>query len=721
MLTAAGILTASPALAQNAGGVIPLDEVVVEGATGDGTESGDGPVGDYVASQSLTGTKTDTPITKTPQSIAVVPAEQIEDQDAQSVAEALRYTPGVFSEYRGASNLRDEVFVRGFYYVPRYLDGLYFGGDLSYARIDPYFLERIELLSGPSSVLYGQANPGGIINMTSKLPTETPRGEVRTTFGSGDYVGASFDVSGPVPGVDTLSYRLVGTGFRRDLQEEFTKQSLLGITPSVTWRPDATTSLTILGGYQYEPDAGFRNFLDAAGTVSPIAGYGYVPRDFFVSDPDYEELTREQYWIGSKFEHEFNDILTVRQNARYQHVDHTHHTLIWGYTSASPTTGADTIVHRTASGGDESWDQFVIDNQAQVDVTTGPVSHTLLGGLDYRYRVRDYIWGRNSDVPTIDLANPTYGTIDYDSVALTTSDDQDLTAQQVGLYLQEQAEWGRLNVMAGGRVDFASTDIDDNLAGTSTSYDDTAFTWRVGAIYDLGWGISPYASYSTSFEPSLYAPPAGESAFEPTTADQLEVGVKYAPEGYDFLLTAAYYDITQRNVVQGTWDPALAQTVYRQIGEIHNRGVELSARGELFDRLSLIASYSYIHSEIEKSVAASEVGKTPARIPEHQASLWAKYAFKNPRLYGLELGGGVRYIGTSQGNNENTFQVDGVTLFDAMASYDFGALDSDLEGLKLQVNVKNIADTKYVASCASAYACFYGEGRTILASLAYQW
>ena len=718
LLAAASVFALNAAGAQDqtaTPGSTALEAVVVDGAS---VEKGDGPVEGYVAKKSLAGTKTDTPIAKTAQSISVVAKEQIEDQNAGSVAEALRYTPGVFTEYRGASNLRDELFVRGFYYVPKYLDGLFLGGDLSYAKIDPYLLERVELISGPASVLYGQANPGGIVNMVSKKPTDGPLSEVELSVGTDKYVSAGFDISRSFD--DAFGYRIAARGLSRDLQEDYAKNRSLAIAPSLTWSPEEGTSLTILGGYQNEPDAGYRNFLDAAGTVMPIPGFGFVPRDFFVSDPDFERSERKQAWIGYEFEHEFNDVFTFRQNARYHHVDWLHHTLVYGSASPDPVTGNNTVVSRSASGGTDTWNQFTIDNQIEAKVSTGAAEHTLLGGIDFQHRTRDYQWGRASG-PDINLADPHYGDFDFDSLVLATTDLQDLTARQTGVYLQDQVEIGGLNLLAGLRYDWADTEIDDRLGTNDQSYDDGAFTWRAGALYAFDNGVSPYVSYATSFEPALYMPPAGASAFSPTTAEQFEIGVKYAPEGSGLLLTAAYYDLRQEDVVAGAWDPDLGQMVYSQVGKIHNRGVELSARAEVTDTVSLIASYSYIDSVVKESVNAGEVGKTPARIPQHQASLWATYTADQGALEGLTLGGGVRYLGTSWGDGGNAFKVGAVTLFDVMASYDFGAKSPDLQGLSLQVNVKNIGDERYVASCANAYSCFYGEGRSIVATLKKTW
>lgn len=718
LLVMAGCMVGNASYAQESSNPIVLDTIVIDGQG----EKGDGPVKGYVARQSKAGTKTDTPIIKTPQSISVVSKQQMEDMDVQSVAEALRFTPGVNTEYRGASNLQDEIGVRGFYYVPRYLDGMLFDNSMSgsYSKIYPYLLERVELLSGPASVLFGQTNPGGLINMVSKKPTGAPIREIEFTSGSRNHYGASFDFSDQIPGSDTLSYRIVGTGLTTDLQEDFTRKQGFAIAPSLTWTPDDQTSLTVLGGYQREPHAGFRNFLDAVGTVSPIEGYGRIPRDFFVSDPDFEKFERDQAWIGYEFERELNDTFTVRQNARFQSVDYEHHTLVFGSKKPDPVTGDDTLISRAASGGGARTNQFTIDNQVEAKFETGAAAHTLLGGFDYRYYSRDYHWGRGS-APDISLTDPQYGGDAYRSIVLTPSQSDKTTARQAGLYVQDQIEIGKLNLMAGGRYDWANTDIDGKVRTIDQSYDDGAFTWRAGAIYNFDNGLAPYISYSTSFEPSLTAPGRNQAAFKPTTADQYEVGIKYAPEGTDILLTAAYFDLTQKDVVKGQWNSSLGENVYRQIGEIHNRGVELSARAEVFERLTLIGSYAYLDSEVEASINQAEVGKTPARQPAHQAALWAKYDFDSGALNGVSLGAGLRYQGKSWGDDANTFEVASATLFDALLSYDFGAAKPEWKGLKLQVNAKNIANKTYVASCSNATACFYGEGRTVSATLKRSW
>ncbi|HEV7306067.1 TonB-dependent siderophore receptor [Ensifer sp.] len=706
LLATASTLTLSEATAQNAAsteGATQLEKITAHG------EKGDGPVDGYVAKQSRAGTKTDTPIAKTPQSISVVPREQMEDQAVRSVAEALRYSAGVFTEYRGDSNLHDETFLRGYFYVPRYLNGLAYGTG-SLGQIDPYLLERVEVIRGPSSVLYGQANPGGIINLVSKKPTIEPLREVEIGFGTNGQLFTGFDFSGAVPGNEAFSYRLTGAGSKADTQENYLEKERVAIAPSLTWAPDAGTSLTVSAIHQNDPKAGYRNFMEKAGTIDPTP-YGHIPKEFLVSDPDYDITKRRQASIGYEFEHELNDTFTFRQNARYTRIDTDYRTLIWNALQADGKT-----ITRMASGGIEDLGQFVIDNQLQAEFDTGAASHTALIGLDYQHANRDYRWGYNfSGVPSIDWTNPEYGNLP--PIALNTTSDTDTTARQLGIYAQEQVEIGKLNLLLGGRYDWASTDISNNISSSETAYDDERFTWRTGAIYNFDNGIAPYVSYSTSFEPTLQTSATG-ALFDPTTAQQFEIGVKYAPEDADYQVIASYYDLTQQNAITYADVPPYDA---RQTGEIRSRGFELEGHARVTESLSLVAAYSHIDQEVTESSASAEIGKAPARVPKDQASLWVKYDVQHGAAEGLGLGAGVRYIGESQGDAVNSYQVPDVVLFDASLSYDFGAINPDYKGTKLQVNAMNLFDKDYVASCASRWACFYGTGRSVTASLKVSW
>ena len=688
----------------DAGQAVELAPVVVEADTA----SAIGPDRGIVAKRSAGATKTSTPIATTPQSVSVVTRQQMDDQNVQSVAQALRYSPGIFTEYRGSSNLHDETIVRGFVYAPRFLDGLAYGSG-SLGQVDPWLLERVELVRGPSSVLYGQASPGGIINMVTKRPTEQAFGEVQATVGNRDRLEGAFDVGGPLTDDGQFLYRLTGIASRFDLEQDFSKQERVAIAPALTWRPNDRTSLTVLANYQNDPEAGFRNFLPTVGVAYPGSlGYGRIPHGFFVSDPDFQNSEREQASIGYQLEHRLNDQVTLRQNARYTHLNAKYATLVFNTLLDDQIT-----LTRFSSSDRQDLDQFVIDNQVEGIVETGPLEHTLLAGLDYRYnRLDSQLW-RGFEVPDIVWTDPVYG-VDAGSANLVT--DQLTKSGQLGIYAQDQIEWQGLHLLFGGRYDWADTDVEDRLAD-DTSQDDRRFTGRAGVLYEFANGLAPYASYSTSFEPNLDSGAPGTGRFKPTTGEQYEVGLKYAPPGWNSLFTLALYDIRQQNVT--TYDPDSGYNI--QTGEIHNQGVELEARSQITDNLGIIGAYTYIDSEVTESAQTGVVGKTPTRIPGQQASAWLDYRFQDGIAKGLNLGGGVRYIGKSYGDSQNTYEVSSATLVDATIGYELGNLVERLNGARIQLNASNLFDEDYVASCAGIDACFYGSGRTVTASLSYRW
>ncbi len=674
--------------------IIELPQIDVEGAAEAET------VG-YVAQGAKSGTKTATALTKTAQSISVVPAQQIADQAAGSVAAALRYSAGIVTEYRGTSNLHDETFVRGFYYAPRYLDGLAFGTN-SFGQIDPWLLSRVDLVKGPSSVLYGQASPGGLIAMTTKTADGAHHGEVVATSGSHNRAGLAVDLGEALS--DTLSWRLVGTGWSVDTQEKGLKQQRYAFAPSLTWEPTDDTRLTLTALSQNEPDAGYRNFREAAGSLYPTASGSLIPWDFLVSDPAFDRSTRNTKALGAQFEHALSATTTLRANARLSQIDSDFRTLTWGAVGADGVT-----ISRTASGGTDALRQGLVDLAIEHRVSMGAVDHTLLFGLDHQDSHRDYQWGFDRSVAAIDWTNPVYGLTDFSLTERVSDTDTDV--RQTGFYLQDQAEVGRWTLSAGLRFDDFETEVSDNTTATNTRFSDTATTGRLAALYSFDNGVAPYASYSTSFEPVTQSS-GSATPFDPTEAEQVEIGVKWASADGRLFAQAAAYDLSQTGVLIYDYTSA----AYQQIGQIDSRGLELEGRAELGQGWSLIGSAGWIDQKVAKTTTASELGKTPARVPEFTASLWGKYTAQS----GYDLALGLRHIGASQGNAANTFEVPETTLVDLAFGYDLGRISAAAEGVRAQINVQNLADKEYVASCASAYACFVGAERTVTASVSYK-
>ena len=671
------------------------------------------PVKGMVATKTLSATKTSAELVKTPQSVSVVTRDQMDALDATSVSQALRYTAGAFTEYRGSSNRNDEVFVRGFSYVPKFLDGLSFGATASSqtGTVDPWLLERVELVRGPASVLFGQVNPGGLISMTSKRPTSEPIHKVQFSTGNRDLAEGAFDFGGPLSDDGRVLYRLNGIARTQHNQVEDYKDSRVAITPAITWYPNDQTRFTLLTSYQKDPDAGYRNFLPAYGTVTSANGK-YIPLDFNVSDPDYDQSWREQTMVGYEFEHQFNDMMTFRQNARYASIKQKYRYLV--YFNSKPES---TLLSRRAQHEERTTNEFGIDNQLEAQFATAQMNHTLLGGLDYKSSNDKQLLMRGSGSQyDMDWTHPVYG-VNVDESTFSTASHEQQNLDQMGLYLQDQMSWNNWELLLSGRYDWTGVRTTDYIDSEKTQQNDNKFTWRTGLLYAFDFGLSPYISYSTSYEPNLQTNRApGSAPFKPTTGKQTEVGVKYQPVD-NTLMSLALYDLKQSNV--STYNSTLGW--FENAGEVRSKGVEAEIHSSLWDSVNLIGSYTYTDAETVNTTVAGTEGKTPARIPAHMASAFASYTFPGGPLKSLTTGVGVRYIGTSYGDAKNTFKVPAVDLYDAMVSYELGELNSSLKGAAVQFNVNNIADTKYVASCASDTACFYGVGRTVTATVSYSW
>lgn len=715
----------------NPDGSVVLDTINVEGQT----ETALGPVGGIVARRSATASKTDAALIETPQSISVVSREQMDRQSATTVSESLRYTPGVLTGTAGLQSKRfDPVFIRGFggfsaaATYATYLDGLkWHHGPRTSIQIDPYLLERVETFRGPSSVLYGQATPGGFVNMVSKPPSDVARNEVFTSVGSYGRVEGGFDFTGPLNEDATLLYRLTGMGRVGETQIDFQDDERVLIAPSLTWAPDADTSLTVHALYQHDPRTSDAAFLPPVGTV--LSGpYGQIPRHFFQGDPNYNRFERTQAYIGYQFEHSFDETWTVRQNLRYAYMEDDIKSVNYLSLAADGRT-----INRNAAYSVHEDRSFSVDNQVQAKFATGALAHTLLAGLDYQRYRNKFNYGQGA-AGSIDWTNPVYG-IPITPVTLTFDRKEPL--DQVGLYVQDQISYDNWRLWLSGRHDWAKsksqiTNMVTGANGGRSEADSNAFTGRIGLVHLFDNGLAPYVSYSTSFEPAL-GMDYHQNALKPMKGRQFEAGLKFEPQGYDASITLSAFHIAKNNVTATDPDishvcPGLPQNrCITQNGEVVSKGFEAEARASILDGLDLIAAYSFTDVEITESDNAALIGKRPVGVAEHMASLWASYTFGSGTLEGLNLGGGVRHIGPSFGTDINEWiaglpsKVPGYTLVDLAFGYDFGRKNPGLEGLRLDVKINNLFDKKYVAACNGYGSCVYGEGRSALATMRYRW
>ena len=683
--------------AQPSGQTLP--EIRVKAAPTDGVEG-------YAAKRSTTATKTDTPLVETPQSISVVTREELDARGAQNVQEALRYVAGVSTEQFGYDNRGFDYFMlRGFpaYGTSDFRDGLKQAGyyDLTFST-EPYGLERVEVLRGPASVMFGQGDAGGIVNRVSKRPTGSTAREVEVQLGSFGRKQIGFDVEGVFNPEGTLQYRLVGVGLDTETQLQYTtgeriSNDRLYLAPSLRWLITPNTTLTVLSEFMKDragDDIWYT--ADADGNLTNV----------LEGDPRFSWLERDIATVGYQLEHRFNDTLTLRQNFRHAHgkAEKQH---FW---ASLDDTDPNTLL-RTAVRDEYDLDQTLLDTHLQAKLRTGAVDHTVLVGLDWNHVKAANKTFENPSTPSLDMQNPVYGQSIADPDLLTWDEKQKST--QLGLYLQDQLRFGqRWTVTAGGRWDRVrtrTTEFED-----STTQRDRAFSGRLAVSYLLPNGWAPYASYAESFLPQSGTQSNGDP-FDPTKGRQYEVGVKYQPQDSRYLFTAALFDLTKSNV--STPDPVDPDAGNVQTGEIRSRGLELEVKGQLMPRLEATASYTYIDAEVTKSnlveedTGVPEQGKRPMQVPRHTAAAWLNYRLAS--VEGLSVGAGVRHVGKRYNDNVNTTSQPSHTLFDAAVGYDTGPW-------RLSLAVTNLFDKDYVQS--RAFGTYWqGVERTVRASVKYRW
>jgi iron complex outermembrane receptor protein len=678
-------------------GTPSLPEVTVS----DQENSAAGPTTGFRAQRATAGTKTDTPLHETPQSVSVVTRQQLDATAADSLDQAFEYTAGIMSQTGGVQRRTSTGFtVRGFNVTgsaPLYLNGSRFPINSLSGTLEPYAYERIELLKGPASILYGQAAPGGLINVVSKRPTTEPLREVEVQAGSWDRKQIATDLGGALTEDGRFTYRLTALARDSDAMIQQIPDDRAQLNAALGWKIGRDTDLTVLAGYSkgksiYDYGKPFD------GSLLPNAN-GALSRKLFVGEEGFDHFDTVGKTLGYLFEHRFSDAWTFRQNLlRFDYTsDNAYLSVPQRITSANRRT-----VARTAASRDDADRGTTLDNQLTGRFATGAVDHTLLLGVDLSQRDFTRIQQLGT-APALDLYAPVYGGAITLAPATRTEQDQ----RQTGLYLQDQLKWGRWVGLIGGRYDEArneSTAVAASGASTATDEKSHAFSPRLGLMYLFDNGVAPYYSFTKSFQPASGTDFFGQT-FKPTRGTQHEVGVKIAPPGMNAEVTVAAYELTQTNVTNTDPDhPGFSI----QTGEVRSRGIEIEGRGRVTRQLELVAALDTIDARTTQSTVAANVGTRPTSVPRNQASLWADWKFD--AVPGLSAGVGVRRIGVQAATA--TLNVPSYTVVDAALRY-------QVKHWRFALNIKNLANRNYVASCS--FACFYGDERNALLSARYSW
>lgn len=658
-----------------------------------------------------TGTKTALDPNDAPMSYTRIDQDLLQKRQADSVNAALRYEPGVSSESRGTVSVFDEYNIRGFKTYSNFYDGLrlpYDGAWNLMPQVDVYATEAVEIVKGPASSLYGYAAPGGMVNQIAKAPKSTQENEIQLRFGTQNLKEVAIDSTGPI--TDTLDYRFVALKRQKDGQMQTTEEERLLINPSLKWQ--ATDDVSVLANlfYQDDPDMVPSTPLPAVGTVYN-ASYGKLGSDAYAGD-EWNKFSKEVFMPSVTVNWDINDKLTFKHITRYTDAEAQQRNM---YNSGGFVEGSDTILNRVAYTTDESMNNWTTDNQLAYTFDTANTSHNLLFGAEYQETDSSAIYydaGANG-TPNLDLSNPDFSQINTATLPLDTyRQTQDIEQSQLGFYVQDEMRWQDLTVVAGLRHDNFESTTEQTDASQGAVYNNETFgndasetSGRFAAIYDFDNGLSPFVSYSESFQPVVGSNFITNEPFEPSTADQLEAGLKYLSSDRATQGTLAVFDITQKNVV--VTNPAdYRQKV--QTGEIESKGFEISGSRMLNDWVDLAASYSYTDAEItEDEFNLDVVGNTPAQTAKHKATLWADYYATDK----LTLNAGIRYEDGMQIDKQNSDDLPSVTLVDVGGSYQINPM------LAVGASINNLFDKTYVGACYDINNCWMGPERQMSVSL----
>ncbi|MBH2078613.1 MAG: TonB-dependent siderophore receptor [Pseudomonadales bacterium] len=695
-------------------GVMDLPTTSIMGV--ENTESAWGPVEGYLATRTAAGTKTDTALVEAPRSISVATRQQMDDRNVQNIDDAVRYMPGIVASSYGSDTRADWLRVRGFE-PTQFLDGLPLPkGVYANPKQETWNLDRLALLRGPASSVYGQTPPGGLLDMVSRRPSAESSNEIEVQYGSDNHRQINFASTGKIDDEGQFLYGLSGVIRDSGTQIDHVDNKRYNIAPSLTWNIDDDTRFTLLTQFTRDDTGITSQFLPVQGTKirSPL---GDISHHKNLGDPDWEYYDRTYYALGYAFEHRLNDVWQFKQNLRYTKSDLSFQTLTPG---AYPFTqvDADGNVGRTSTSVDEDISQFAVDNNFQADFATGDVLHTLLIGLDHQ-RTNTHYTSIYGDGLTTNVNNPIYGLPIVRPPRSTAYYDYDQKTNQTGLYVQDQMALDQWRLTLGGREDWVHTGTKFFNKGDATNTErDKNFSGNAAISYVFDNGVVPYLSYAESFQPTSNATASPTDSIKPTEGKQWELGIKYQPPGSNTLLTAAVYDLTQKNVSVTTINSDNV-SITSQTGEVKVKGLELEAVSDVTDNLKVIAAYTLAKSEVQNGTFK---GNRLQLMPNQQASLWTDYTWHNGVLDGFGVGAGVRYTGNTYGDQANTElgKADAYTVFDAAVHFDLGRLDNSLKGASLALNATNLFDKDYISTCDSFY-CYYGDQRSVVASATYKW
>jgi len=661
----------------------------------------------YLVPNATTGTRTETPLSDVPQSIQVIPRQVLEDQQAIRLDEALRNVSGV--TFGGTDLGRGLEFnIRGFDGIPVLRNGFrQFGAGGIIPEISN--LEQVEVLKGPAAILYGEVEPGGVINLVTEQPKSEPFYEIQAQLGNRDLVRPSIDLSGPLTSDRRLLYRLNALYLSGgEFQDVDTETERFFISPVLAWKISDRTDLTIELEYLNEdrpPTFGIPAFDN---------GILDIPFDRITNEPD--DIAEEEYFnIGYDLEHRFSDSWKLRNGFRYTKQD----ALLEVAFPFSFDEDTGTVTRFWAAQPQDA-ESYSLQTNLVGEFATGSIEHTLLFGVDLNRSDDNFNSFTRLDTSTpleLNIFDPQYEAFprpDFDDLPLFQ--DQETETERLGVFLQDQISFSEdLILLAGLRYDTVEQTIitnptDSDPTSSETTQNDDAWTPRIGLVYKPIPAISLYASYSRSFTPNT-GTTVDDDPLEPEEGEGFEVGVKAELLEGRLSATLAYFDITKQNVASEDPDDPF---FFVATGEQQSQGIELDVVGEILPGWNLIASYAYIDAEVTEDNVI-EVGNRLPNAPKHSASLWTTYEIQKGNLQGLGLGIGFNFVDDRQGDLDNSFEFDSYFLTNAAIFY-------QRNNWRAALNFRNLFDVDYIAggSPVRVRGNDPGEPFTIIGSISVQ-
>lgn len=671
----------------------------------------------YQPLSATTGSRADLPLRDVPASVQVITRQVIDDQAAVTAQDVIRNVSGVNVPHTTGS--RAESFtIRGFTSIANtYRDGYRNDFNSNRSNTELSNVERVEVLKGPASVLFGRLDPSGVVNFVTKKPRADHYYSAQFHGGSFRFLRPQLDFSGPLTKDKNLLYRLNVAYENADTFRDFNERERFFVAPSVNWI--VTPETTILFESEYLQD---RRLVDRGLVTLPFAGgIAPIPISRFLGDPGVP-YNNQQGKIGVTFNHAFSGGTTLRSairtsasRANYdsrqaRSVIETANPAISAATRNNcARLGTSVCVELDEDRSDQLFHSHYWQNDLATKFKTGSLQHTFVGGFDLQVELQDLNAKRATSRQLLDIFKPNYN---FARGTLAPNSDQKRKNEAGGVFVQDMiALTEKLKLTFGGRFDYYKAYSLDFLRNNLTQTNiDRVFTPRAGVVYQPVEPVSLYFSYSRSFQPVLSFD-RFNNPFVPERGEQFEGGVKLGLLNNRLTASFAAFNITRQNVT--TTDPVDARFLV-QVGELRSRGVEFDLSAQPARGWNVMTSFAYINAEITKDTRFP-IGNQIPGVSKPTGSLWTTYEFQGGALKNIGVGVGAFGVGRRFGDGFHSFSLPGYLRVDATAWYKL------YRGEKLRarfaLNVNNLLGKLYYEGVQNAVSILPGAPRNALATV----